>query len=288
MKIGNIQNYNYFYSDKNRVFKTEKQYPCSVSFASNYQPKIDKEIFFIKLKTYKTNEDWANIMAKETCAIARAISNGADFDDIIKMAENGVKKAYGSNHRIYSLIKRKEKENPFFLSNSPYDRGAEYYHKFCKKLDCDGCYKPVGNFEYPFAHTSDFIYDEDDGILTIFEGWEPYNSNLDLAREEFEKLRKIKNPTQNEIDKSIATISWLIYQESPWFRGTDSIVNLLSKSIYSSYNVQLSPVKEGVSLDFEAWYRDLDDYINIYPGLYEIPPTKQKPLINKRLENRFA
>ena len=34
----------------------------------------------------------------------------------------------------------------------------------------------------------------------------------------------------------------------------------------------MSPIKEGKSFDFEAFYRDLDDYIRIYPTLFEQEP----------------
>ena len=40
------------------------------------------------------------------------------------------------------------------------------------------------------------------------------------------------------------------------------------------YNLRISPLKEGVSLDFEAFYSNLDDYIKNYPNFFEKYPKK--------------
>ena len=39
-------------------------------------------------------------------------------------------------------------------------------------------------------------------------------------------------------------------------------------------NIYISPLKEGVSLDFEAFDTDLDDYIERYPDFFEVRPYK--------------
>ena len=135
--------------------------------------------------------------------------------------------------------------------------------------------RPSSNTEYSDANICDISINENGSILIKY-GWNPRNKgkNLELAKKEFEKLRSIKNPTDEEINRSIATIHWLIAQESPWERGSDSIANILTKAIYQAYNMQITPIKEGKSFDFEAFFCSLENYIKKYPDLFEIPPHR--------------
>ena len=100
-------------------------------------------------------------------------------------------------------------------------------------------------------------------------------SNLSLAEKEYEKLKSINNPNEHQILKSTAIIHWLISQESPFERGNDSFAGIIAKSILHSYNMYISPLKEEKSIDFEAFYTDLNEFIKIYPELFEIKPYKK-------------
>lgn len=101
-------------------------------------------------------------------------------------------------------------------------------------------------------------------------------SNLSLAEKEYNKLRQIKNPSVDEVLRSCAIIQWLITQETPYKRGADSIANILAKSIMHTNGIFISPLKDGISLDFEAFDTDLDDYIEKYPNFFKVRPYKIK------------
>lgn len=99
-------------------------------------------------------------------------------------------------------------------------------------------------------------------------------SNLNLVEKEYNKLREIENPSVDFVMRSCAIIQWLIAQETPYIRGSDSIANILTKSIMHANGIYISPLKDGISLDFEAFDTDLDDYIKKYPDFFKVKPYK--------------
>ena len=79
---------------------------------------------------------------------------------------------------------------------------------------------------------------------------------------------------EDEINEACAKIQWLIAQSNPYLRGDDSIASTLTKAIYHSYDMKITPVKQGIGLDFEAFYSNLNDYIKKYPNFFEKTPVK--------------
>ena len=235
-------------------------------------PVIPKDAFYIRMKSYGINDDWAQEMINLTYVIAYDIKNNEDFDDILLKISQGIRRInfkdeYGRKRitlGIYAL--------------TPNGRGEEYFENYRSRFKNSQPYiskRPSSNTEYSDANICDISINENGSILIKY-GWNPRNKgkNLELAKKEFEKLRSIKNPTDEEINRSIATIHWLIAQESPWERGSDSIANILTKAIYQAYNMQITPIKEGKSFDFEAFFCSLENYIKKYPDLFEIPPHR--------------
>lgn len=259
-------------SDKLGVLKSiifHKQYSGTIQ-----DPFLDEKTYIIRMQRYKNKKGFAKKMNNLTCAISDMIKNDADFDEILKTAENGIR----------DIRKRKDwgkkRDGIGHFDLTFYDRGCEYWKKYLSLADLNSknpkySIKPNSNKEYPDAKTCTIsYYDYEDGQISICYGSEDKLSNLDLVKKEYEKLKSNKNPSIHDINRSAATIQWLIAQETPYKRGSDSIANLLTKSIYHAYGIKTSPAKEGKSFDFEAFYRDLDDYIEIYPDIFEIPPHR--------------
>ena len=233
-------------------------------------PVIPKDAFYIRMKNYGIDDDWAQEMINLTYVIAYDIKNNKDFDEILSKITQGIRRINFKDE----YGRKRTSIGAFILA--PEGRGEEYYKIYKNKLkETDSCAIKKPNTEYNNANVCD-ISMNNFGNIRIYYGWAPENknSNLKLAKKEFEKLRSIKNPTDEEINRSIATIHWLIAQESPWQRGSDSIANILTKAIYQAYNMQITPIKEGKSFDFEAFFCSLEDYIKKYPDLFEIPPHR--------------
>ncbi len=239
------------------------------------KPEIPKDAFFIRMKGYRKNEAWAEEIIELTQMITSLIEEDADFNEILEATADGIQKIYDSA----DFGAPKNKNLGFIIYEN--NRGCEYtkeYLKWLNGLDILEGKSPRSNEEYLRANVCRIMKlrpDTNGYYKIIVERGNGAPRNLQLAKKEFEKLRSIKNPTDEEINRSAATIQWLIAQESPYERGNDSIANVLTKAIYLAYGMKISPIKEGKSFDFEAFYSDLDDYIEKYPNLFEIPPHRE-------------
>lgn len=233
---------------------------------------IPEDTFFIRMEEYEEDKNWAQKMINLTYSTSSKIKKGEGFDDILFSIETGVQKI---NMKETFGVPR-YKQGRFIVA--PLGRGVEYYNEYRDKLNDVKCFEkkqPKSNEEYPDANVCK-VFLNDFLNVYISYGWDSGNKthNMDLVKKEYEKLRSIKNPADEEINRSVATIHWLIAQESPFERGNDSIANVLTKSIYHAYGMEITPIKAGKSFDFEAFFTDLDDYIEKYPTLFEVPPHR--------------
>ncbi len=265
MKINSFQNFNYNCAP---AFCARPK----VEFGKDKKQMLDCNVHFILMNHYGKQVQWAQRMNEIVYQVSPMIERNEDFDNILSTIEQGVRKA---NHSAYWG----QKDNS--ISGYPLIPGKrggdEYFDKYAKKVSqAPGeTLRPKGSGDCAKANTVSISPSFDKpNQLDIVYGFNPKNetSNLNLVKKEYLKLKQLKNPSLDEINKSCATIRWLIAQESPYKKGNDSIGNLLIKSIYRAYNVYISPLKNGRSLDFEAFYRDLDEFVKIYPKLFKTKP----------------
>ena len=105
-------------------------------------------------------------------------------------------------------------------------------------------------------------------------------------------LRKAKNLTQEELaDSDFEPVGFevdfdhqafldgmvlrLSEEERMFLRGIIDRLDVCEDG--NNLYVRVIDYKSGnTSFDFEAFYRNLDDYIKIYPDIFEIPPYKIK------------
>ena len=249
--------------------------------------------FFIRMTDYKKNEQWAKEMENLTYSVSFAISNGASFETILKYLENGIQFIHKTTPKLnnYNSPFGEKRKMYHCLGLSIGKRGCEYINRYYEKSKTKNTefemlgrtfemYCPKSNQEYKDANVAKI------GIISQFspqnkligvcqDSVDKYTiSNLFFVKKEFEKLSQIENPTTQDVMRSCAIIQWLIAQETPYKRGSDSVANVLTKAIMHAYNIHISPVKEGISLDFEAFDTDLDDYIKKYPDFFEEKPYK--------------
>ncbi len=259
------------------------------------EPIITRECFYIRMYTYGTNYLWADKMIGACIEVSKMIKDKVSFFNIInyymydKISEINASYKFGcrrtNNTGGFQGVLLKRDRNDW--------RGSiEYFDKYEQKLKAMGNenspkFKPKSNKKYPDANVCRISYYDDGYLGAINEneifinyGWINDNgkfnekSNLELCQKAYAKLLSKENPTEKEILDTCAIIQWLITQECPFVRGSDSVVNLLTKSIMLCYGIRISPVKKGISLDFEAFYSNLDDYIKNYPNFFEKYPKK--------------
>jgi len=284
----NLQNYSKTNQKSKKEFSFNQTKPVSFGDLGIYRADIErkqilpKDTYFIRLFGYDRNMEWAEKMNRATYKLSDMISEKKDFCKILNGAEtivgniNNKNGEYIENFGVINIDKK-------IFSIKRQGRGREYHQRYIDRLkDYIGLnekYLPKSNEEYKDAQVCSIEMKDDDYIFpyaVVVEFPHKYGSkgNLGLVEKEYNKLLSIENPTTNQILKTAATIQWLIAQDSPYKRGSDSIANLITKSLMHSYGIEISPVKEGVSLDFEAFYTDLDEYIEKYPTFFEKIPEK--------------
>ncbi len=236
--------------------------------------KLDEDMFYVRMKTYQKNSKYAKGMILTTNMLSDMVKNKLDFETVINVALKCLKNIYEGSCLARQIVPKYDK-NAYRLTR--YGRGSEYFLRYFKKcampLSGFKTYSPKANREYKDANVCRMYYMRNS--IFIFEGWHGDNKNLTLAANAYKKLIKNENPKTEDVVKTAAIIHRLIAQEAPFQRGNESVSNLITKAIFKAYNIQISPLKEGISTDFEAWITDLDGYIKNYPTFFENKPTKR-------------
>ena len=261
--------------------KIENNKPDSIedTIRKNDKQVLDIDTYFIKMLHYAQNLKWAKDINNLTYIASTSILENDDFEDILNIIENGV--AYASRDFGMSDWYSKKRQYPHTFPILCGARGEEYLNRYKLHLKNNDEYKPKANKEYKDANINKITTKSKNGIGEVFiihdAPREDKINNIELIKKEFEKLRRIENPTSYEINRSCAIIKWLFSQETPYDRGSDAISNVLIRAIQHAYNIKISPLKDGISLDFEAFDTDLDDYIARFPYFFKQLPLKIDP-----------
>lgn len=246
-------------------------------YDSSKQFSDESKLFFIDMLHYPKNTQWAQDMLQFRDRLAVLIKNKVDFNSILSVSQVGLKKMNADHPGVHAFGEiRQNAGGRFLLCDGK--RGEEYlpdYFEKYKSLNTRlGTFRPKSNSEYKDASVCHII--PDNRRMVIAYGYMPNrnSNNLEFVKREYDKLKALKNPTTTQVNRSAATIQWLIAQANPFMKGNDSFANLFTKAIYKAYDIHLAPLKKGISLDFEAFYSDLEDYIRKYPTFFEKRPWK--------------
>jgi len=236
--------------------------------------KLPVDLYFIRMNMYPQNRVWASKMNCATLDISSMMRKRVPFEKILAKAEQYIHTINdnGTLRNAYA-VKKVFFDRGITMFNNPKTRGYEYYQKYREYITprcTNNIFTPKSNAKYNTAITCN-ILNSKCFIEVLYGTNNAHNiqTNLDLVKSAYEELKSKEHPPKEEIIKTAATIQWLIAQECPYKKGSDSIANLLTRSLMHSYGIELSPLKKGVSCDFEAFYRDLDDYIKNYPSFFE-------------------
>jgi len=237
--------------------------------------QISPESYFIRMKHYKQDMPWAQDMVNLTYFISDLIEKGVDIKNIIKNTAFGI--YYINDKHEYGVLKSYAiwgvHSKGYSIENNK--RGEEYLEKYKTKIKKN--YNPKPTEEYDIITNTISIYPnkKGDSFLILYPDCDMYDySNLDIVKQIYNELKNNENPSKKEIVSAMAKIQWLIAQETPYIRGSDSVATILTRSIAHAYHIPVSPLKEGISLDFEAWFQDMDKYIKNYPKYFEKNPLE--------------
>lgn len=280
------------YYNANRI-KTENN---SVQFGSN--PDSTKLLFhnndfFIKIKGYGKNREWAREVKALTDKAAQMMRKGCSADEsLISIAEDmksanshcsdkfkvnhtGIirarRKGYGSTgiwegQDLTSYYDSMVKSN-YSKSYSTYkDRFDAVMKKPIKNPYDDICLTRIDKriMGSCIVHgKASCINDALDRVGGIY---------FNLNRKYIQKPENVTAENLEDINSGVAEIRWIMAHATPWERGSDSISNSFMRALYKSMGIKTYPSKEGVSFDLEAYCTELADYKKNFSGYFEKPP----------------
>lgn len=275
-----------------QIYPNNHQQNLGLTFKSNpnsVRLLFENSDFFINIKGYKKDKDWAEKIIKITDKASNAMRRNCDFDKILSKIALETKKVnphyHGTtiNHTGVLRAKRERYGNsgkwedlvtPYFRPHSkktsPY---IQYKPRFDKIKDC-----PLKT-EYKGVSLTRIESYKGDSIMAHGSN-KKVNSALNIIRKIYKTLQQKyisqpKNVTKkslNEINSNIAEIRWIFAHSTPWERGSDSISNSFMRALYKSMGIKTYPAAKNISFDLEAYCTELEDYKKNFPKYFEKPP----------------
>lgn len=246
------------------------------------QLKLKPKDFFVKMNHYGKDINWAERMCQISDYATELIRNGESFDYVLNaISEEGAELHYALfDGKQISLAEnygqlRNKKDNLSTSYARKNKRYGEYVKKFKKltKNKQNNVYSASIPKMYPNAQITKIKQNTFDGEM-IHPSGDKVCLSLHYVKSLYDKIMNSKNKNIIFLNENIAQMHWLFAQSMPFKRGSDSIANVLVKSIYRANDVKVTGSKEDVSFDLEAFSSELNDYVEKYPYLYDLPPRK--------------
>lgn len=98
------------------------------------------------------------------------------------------------------------------------------------------------------------------------------NANYEKLKPLFNKIKDGQKLSQKELEIAHDNISELYYRIAnfcPYERGTNGIADIFMRSMYNALNIDMPPLKKGVSLDLESFCVDLESYRKNWKTFFE-------------------
>ncbi len=244
--------------------------------------KFDKADFFVKIRGYGKDKDWAKDIIATADTAVNMIRKNTSVDNILKFISMKVRKA---NSRFIELAKRTNSgilrcpregwlnvDNGLILytpiKSSRYKVYADRFEKICEN--------PLNN---PYKNISlSEIHKEGNNCVIVHGDSYNVNNALNFVFSKYRELvpkyidKNFSSEDLNIINSNIAEIRWVLAHSTPWLRGSDSISNVFIRSIYKALGIKTYPLAKNISLDLEAYCTNLTDYKNKFVLYFEKPP----------------
>ena len=261
---------------------TIKPYQENFSFKANLNSprlRLNQKDFFIKIRGYGRNSDWAKQIVKTTDVAVNMIRNNSSAENVLKLITRGVCAAnrypYDIEKRVKTGILRTHRENWSSVHTknrevyTPYKKGR--YNCYSERLDnvCNSPLLPISNEigmsrpnnKQEIQHgKSQLINKSLDYIFSLFKN--KFSVFID---------KDVKNTDLTEIINIVAEIRWVLAHATPWLRGSDAISNVFMRAMLKAVGVKAYPPAKNISYDLEAYCRNIDDYKKNFNSFFEKP-----------------
>lgn len=239
--------------------------------------KFAHKDFFVNIRGYGKNEEWADMAIKTADLGANLIRRGTSGENVLKIITSGIKKAnnLGSKEKcVKTGILRVNREGwasqiSEAITGYLIPRYKSYATRF-QKVTKNPLQAPEKKLAMtrPNKKSKELIHGEP---LYI-------NNSLDYALNKFKSLfpkfiqNDVKPENLEEINSTIAEIRWILAHATPWQRGSDSISNVFMRAMYKAMGIKTSPLAKGISLDLQAYCTDINQYKKEFTNYFEKPP----------------
>lgn len=265
----------------------------NLGFGVNLQSKklqFKNDDFFIKIKGYGTNSDWAKRVINAADEAIELIRDNVEYESVLRFIAFRVQEAnqFTSDtdkieHTGILRVNRK-----WWLCHSDWSGTnliTRYSNNYKNKYNTY-----ADRFDYTVKHPlinpySDIaltrpVHDKNVGKFLDHAEAKYINNAFLHIKKIYDKLysnyvlKEVEQKDLENVNDSIAEIRWILAHTTPWERGSDAISNTFVRSIYKAMGIKASPLKRGVSLDLEAYCTELDDYKKNFSSYFQ-----QKPYI---------
>ena len=247
--------------------------------------------FFVHIKGYGKNYNWAR-GAKMAADLAVEDIKDTKSMNVNTVLINIAKMAREANQSTDSVIKQKHsgilRTKRLKYGDTGDWQGLELYtpwnSKYIGYLERFGetIKHPLEN-PYPdidLSRPKGSIKDPEYLLQIVHGDPDKINNALDRVGGTYFNLKKdyilkpenITDGNLDDITARIAEMRWILAHATPWERGSDAIGNIFMRALYKSMGIKTYPLKEGVSLDLEAFCTPLDEYKKNFSGFFENPP----------------
>lgn len=268
-----------------RIDNRSNNYSFCANIASP-ELKFCSNDFFIHIKGYGRNREWARTVKQTADNAVGLIRKQNSFEYVLKIITDGVKCANqflsDRNKAFHTGILRCKRDGWFSGSDwSGKELCTNYsdikrYKSYQRRLDVIAA-APLKNPFEDIELTVPKILDEEHYLkhaspIYINNAF-AHISNIYKRITGNYNFKNIDSGSLSIVNDGIAEIRWIMAHSTPWERGSDAISNVFMRAVYKSLGVKSYPVKEGISLDMEAYCSELNDYKRNFTGYFEKPPV---------------
>lgn len=253
----------------------------SFNFKANLNSPLLKfaaKDFYVNIRGYGKNKDWADIVIKTADTGANLIHRGTSAENVLKIITSGVIRANRTETSLDKMantgVLRVDRANWKSQIASAFTCFTiERYKSYADRL--------IAVRQFPLKSPKpNLAMTRPDEKYPELEHGEPLyiNSSLDYIFKLYQKLfpkfitKDVKPQDLNKINSTVAEIRWVLAHATPWMRGSDAISNVFIRSIYKALGIKTYPLAKGVSLDLEAYCTELKDYKLKFPTYFKSPP----------------
>ena len=286
MRIYTTVDYNRRTELKNKAVK------APVSFSSNPNSHILEftyNDFFVNIKGYGRNKQWAKEVRQIADSAVKKIKNDRTSDDVLTYIADGIRTANRSNcldikKKTHSGILRTHRKGYGSTGSwenrelvTPVDNQYAGYTEKLRPLESKPLNSPFSDIDLAKI---EFCCLSNDDIRIVHPSGTKVNNALDRVGGKFFNLKKdyiskpenVTTATLPQINSDIAEIRWIMAHSMPWERGSDAISNVFMRSLYKSMGIKTYPLKQGISLDLEAFCTPLNEYKANFTSYFETEP----------------